>query len=158
MVNRSVMTVALCAMLTGACGGSPTSPQPIDVRANASGADVPAPAPGPAPAPAPSPAEPAPAPSPSPAPSPGSPVETWYATVDVQRASSPDNALPATFTVTVSGDQMMFGPLEVKILVRQGAHIYARKGTELTIQIDDGKWTVTSVDVFATGTISYSAP
>jgi hypothetical protein len=66
--------------------------------------------------------------------------------------------LPATFTVTVRGDQMMFGPLEVTILVRQGTHIYARKGTGLTIQIDDDKWTVTSVEVFATGTISYSAP
>jgi ATP-dependent protease HslVU (ClpYQ) peptidase subunit len=53
---------------------------------------------------------------------------------------------------------MMFGPLEVTILVRQGTHIYARKGTGLTIQIDDDKWTVTSVEVFATGTISYSAP
>jgi hypothetical protein len=66
--------------------------------------------------------------------------------------------LPANFTVTVRGDQMMFGPLEVTILVRQGTHIYARKGTGLTIQIDDDKWTVTSVEVFATGTISYSAP
>jgi len=51
---------------------------------------------------------------------------------------------------------MKFGPLEVTILVRQGNHIYARKGQEVTIEIDDGKWTVTSVPVFATGTISSS--
>ena len=51
---------------------------------------------------------------------------------------------------------MRFGPFEVTILARQGNHIYARKGQEVTIQIDDGKWTVTSVDVFASGTISSS--
>ncbi len=67
-------------------------------------------------------------------------------------------ALPADFTVTVRGDQMQFGPLEVTILAREGTHIYARKGTGLTIQIDDNSWTVTSVDVFATGTISYTNP
>lgn len=51
---------------------------------------------------------------------------------------------------------MRFGPLEVTILARKGNHIYARKGQEITIQIDDGTWTVTSVDVFASGTISPS--
>ena len=75
--------------------------------------------------------------------------------MDVQRAE-PGKALPPTFTVTIQGDHMRFGPLEVTILARQGGHIYARKGQEITIQIDDGQWTVTSVDVFASGTISPS--
>jgi hypothetical protein len=144
-------------VLAAACGGSPTSPQTINPKAAAQ-PDV---ATNPAPTP-PSPAPEPPAPSPAPAPAPPAPapptdrVETWYATVDVQRAS-PGHALPPTFDVTVRGDQMQFGPLEVTILVRQDAHIYARKGQEITIQIDDEKWTVTSVDVFATGTIAYTA-
>ena len=157
---------AVFAIAIAGCGGSPTSPQPTDVRTSANGAVVgnpPTPAPpvdpiptppAPTPAPAPAPAPPTPAPEPTPAPP---TVETWQATVDVQRAT-PGNALPPTFTVTVRGDQMRFGPLEVTILARDGKHIYARKGTALTIEIDDDKWTVTSVEVFATGTISYAAP
>jgi hypothetical protein len=86
------------------------------------------------------------------------PVETWHATVEVQRAADPKDALPETFTVTIRGTQMMFGPLEVTMLARDGNHIYARKGQDITIEIDDGKFTVTSVPVFATGMISYSAP
>ena len=158
MVKFSAAAFAVFATLASACGGSPTSPGPLDSRANAKGASVgDAPAPPPA---APAPTAPAPAPQPPspPAPSPEDATETWQATVEVQRAASPNNALPSTFTVTVRGDQMLFGPLEVKILAREGRHIYARKGTELTIQIDDDKWTVTSVEVFATGTISYSTP
>jgi hypothetical protein len=73
--------------------------------------------------------------------------------VDTQRAE-PKNALPSTFTVTIRGDQMAFGPLNVTIVAREGTHIYARNGTALTVQIDDGKWTLSSVEVFATGTIS----
>jgi hypothetical protein len=166
MLKVSVAAVAVCAALATACGGSPTAPQSIDVRTTQSGTDAgsaPVPpsanptTPAPAPAPPPSPA-PAPAPAPAPEPAPPTDVETWYAHVDVQRASSPAVALPADFTVTVRGDQMQFGSLNVTILVRQGTHIYARKGQEITIEIDDGKWTVTSVDVFATGTISYTAP
>jgi hypothetical protein len=166
MLKVSVAAVAVCAALATACGGSPTAPQSIDVRTTQSGTDAgsaPVPpsanptTPAPAPAPPPSPA-PAPAPAPAPEPAPPTDVETWHAHVDVQRASSPAVALPADFTVTVRGDQMQFGSLNVTILVRQGTHIYARKGQEITIEIDDGKWTVTSVDVFATGTISYTAP
>src|SRR6266540_2121586 len=156
MLKFSMPALVVCAALATACGGSPTGPQPIELRASTNGTDVGnAPAPPPAdpttPAPTPTPA-PAPTPAPTPAP-PTSPVETWHAHVDVQRASSADVALPADFTVTVRGDQMQFGPLEVTILAREGTHIYARKGTGLTIQIDDNSWTVTSVDVFATGTI-----
>jgi len=165
MVKLSLTGSLAVAVICAACGGSPTSPT-FD-RASTKGTDVagaPTPAPSPVdpipPAPAP-PAPPAPAPGtpvPTPAPAPpGDPAETWHATVDVQRAS-PGSALPPTFTVTVHGDQMRFGSLEVTILARDGHHIYARKGQELTIQIDDDKWTVTSVEVFATGTISYTEP
>ena len=164
MRTLSLTACAVFAIATAGCGGSPTSPQPTDVRASTNGAAVgnlptpgppadPSPAP-PAPTPGPAPAPPSPAPEPTPAPQ---TVETWQAAVDVQRAT-PGNALPQTFTVTVRGDQMKFGPLEVTILARDGKHIYARKGTALTIEIDDDKWTVTSVEVFATGTISYPAP
>ena len=158
-MKLSLTGMAAVAVLTAACGGSPTSPQTFDSRAATSHVDAannPTPAP-PAPEPVPSPS-PSPSPSPAPTPAPAPPsdgTETWYATVDVQRAT-PGSALPPTFTVTIRGDQMRFGPLEVTILAHQGDHIYARKGQEITIQIDDGKWTVTSVDVFATGTLSAS--
>jgi hypothetical protein len=153
MAKLSLTGIAVFALLTAACGGSPTSPTTVDIRAAANpaaGANDPTPAP-----PAPTPTPPAPAPGPAAPEPPGDTVETWSATVDVQRAA-PGNELPATFTVTVRGDQMQFGPLEVTILARDGRHIYARKGTALTIEIDDEKWTVTSVEVFATGTISYT--
>ena len=159
MSKLSMAAVAVCAALVTACGGSPTSPQPIAIRAAANGTDVgnaPAPPSANPTTPAPSPT-PVPPPAPTPAP-PADPVETWHAHVDVQRAASADVALPVDFTVTVRGDQMQFGPLEVTILAREGTHIYARKGTGLTIQIDGGSWTVTSVDVFATGTLSYTNP
>lgn len=159
MAKLSVAALVVCAGLTAACGGSPTSPQPPGVSASTSGVNAPnAPAPPPS---NPSPTAPAPAPSPEPAPAPTpptNPVETWLAVVDVQRAASASAELPPTFTVTVRGDQMQFGPLEVTILARQGRHIYARKGVGLTIQIDDNTWTVTSVELFAAGTISYSTP
>jgi hypothetical protein len=142
------------AVLGAACGGSPTAPQSSEMRTNPPVADVgSAPTPAPPANPVPTPA-PSPAPAPAPVPTPDS-TETWTATVDVQRAT-PGSALPPTFTVTIRGDQMRFGPLEVTILARQGNHMYARKGQEITIEIDDGKWTVTSVDVFATGTLSSS--
>jgi hypothetical protein len=153
LMKRSLTGIVIVGMFAAACGGSPTSPQTITAKAAVQPdvANNPAPTP-----PSPEPPTPSPAPAP-PAPAPPTDsVETWHATVDVQRAS-PGHALPSTFDVTVRGDQMEFGPLEVTILVRQDTHIYARKGQEITIQIDDEKWTVTSVDVFATGTISYTS-
>jgi hypothetical protein len=155
-MKLSLTGMAAVAVLTAACGGSPTSPQSFDTRADTSHVDA---SNNPAPPAPPAPAPPAPVPTPSPAPAPPAPpsagAETWSATVDVQRAT-PGSALPPTFDVTITGDQMKFGPLEVTILTRQGDHIYARKGQNITIQIDDGKWTVTSVPVFATGTITAS--
>lgn len=163
MLKHSVTAMTVVAALTAACGGSPTSPKVVDVQKSADVVNAPVPVPPAPPTPAPAPDSPMPSPAPAPAPTPApdppsAPVETWHAHVDTQRASSPDVALPADFAVTIRGDQMRFGPLQVTILARDGTHIYARKGQEITIQIDDGKWTVTSVDVFAAGTISYTNP
>lgn len=154
MVKLLFTAVIAASVATAACGGSPTSPQPISPR---SVADVSAPT-GPATPPDPAPAlpvPPAPIPAPAPAPAPTNPVETWHATVDVQHASSPAAELPATFTITVSGDRIHFGPLEATILAREGTHLYARNGVALTIQIDGNAWTVTSADLFASGTLTY---
>ena len=166
MVKLSAAAIVffLCATVNAACGGSPTTPEPVQVRANNDAVVVPTPAPTPAPEPpaAPAPESPAPAPMPAPSPGPGpapapvpDPVETWQATVAVQRASVPTAQLPSAFAITVRGTTIQFGPFDATILSREGAHLYARKGVGLTIEIHNDDWTLTSVDVFATGKITY---